>query len=82
MQGLLQHMRRRMITIASMLAVGLSAASASFAQGFPSKPLRIVVPAAAGGNLDLVSRSIAQKLSEQLGQQVLVENRPGGNYRV
>ncbi|SDZ70341.1 Tripartite-type tricarboxylate transporter, receptor component TctC [Variovorax sp. YR266] len=50
------------------------------ADSFPSRPLRIVVPAAAGGNLDLVSRNVAQKLSEQLGQQVIVENRPGGNY--
>lgn len=83
MQGMFQHTsRRRMITIASALTMGLSAAGASLAQSFPSKPLRIVVPAAAGGNLDLVSRSIAQKLSEQLGQQVLVENRPGGNYKV
>jgi tripartite-type tricarboxylate transporter receptor subunit TctC len=39
-----------------------------------------VVPAAAGGNLDLVSRNIAQRLSEQLGQPVVVENRAGGNY--
>ncbi len=49
------------------------------AQTFPTKPLRIVVPVAAGGNLDLVTRSVAQKLSEQLGQQVIVENRAGAN---
>ena len=60
----------------------LCALSGAFAQGFPARPLRIVVPAAAGGNLDLVTRNVAQKLSEQLGQQVIVENRPGGNYRV
>ena len=47
------------------------------AQGFPAKPIRIVVPVAAGGNLDLVTRTVAQKLTEQMGQQVIVENRPG-----
>jgi tripartite-type tricarboxylate transporter receptor subunit TctC len=49
------------------------------AQTFPAKPIRIVIPLAAGGNVDIVTRSIAQKLSEQLGQQVIVDNRPGGN---
>lgn len=73
---------RRAGLLASLLALGLSAAGASFAQAFPAKPLRIVVPAAAGGNLDLVTRNVAQKLSEQLGQPVIVENRPGGNYAI
>ena len=50
-----------------------------FAQAWPSKPLRIVVPLAAGGNMDMVTRTIAQKLGENLGQQVVVENRPGVN---
>jgi tripartite-type tricarboxylate transporter receptor subunit TctC len=54
----------------------------SAAELFPAKPLRIVVPAAAGGNLDLVMRNVAMKLSEQLGQQVIVDNKPGGNYMV
>ena len=49
------------------------------AQSFPSKSIRFIVPVAPGGNLDLVTRSIAQKLSEQMGQQVLVENRPGAS---
>ena len=49
------------------------------AQGFPSRAIRIIVPLSPGGNVDLVTRSLAPKLSEQLGQQVLVDNRPGGN---
>ena len=51
----------------------------SMAQGFPSRMLRIIVPLSAGGNQDIVARAIAQKLSEQLGQQIVVENRPSAS---
>ena len=59
-----------------MLAAVLIAAPA-FGQGFPSRPVQLVVPAAAGGTVDILSRDIAPALSEALGQPVLVENRPG-----
>lgn len=77
--------RRRRFTktavLMSLLApvLYIAGTAASPAQSFPSKPLRIVVPVAAGGNLDNVTRSVAQKLAEQLGQQVIVENRAGAN---
>jgi tripartite-type tricarboxylate transporter receptor subunit TctC len=52
------------------------AASSAFAQSFPSKPLKIVVPFGAGGVADLTARAVAQKLSESLGHSVVVDNKP------
>ena len=52
------------------------AASSAFAQSFPSKPLKIIVPFGAGGVADLTARAVAQKLSESLGQVVVIDNKP------
>ena len=62
----------------------LSTVSPSFAQNFPNKPIQIIVPVAAGGGTDLLARTLGQKVSEVLGQPVVIENRlgAGGNIGV
>lgn len=54
----------------------------AFGQGFPSKPLRLIVPAAAGGTVDMLARALSTPLSEGLGQPALVENRPGAGTNI
>lgn len=63
--------------VAAIVALGLHT-SVSFAQdGWPAKPITLIVPFAPGGNTDLLARTIAPKLGEKLGKSVIIENRPG-----
>jgi tripartite-type tricarboxylate transporter receptor subunit TctC len=55
------------------------ACSAAAAQQFPNRPVRFIIPQAAGGGVDIMTRAVAQKLTETWGQQVIVDNRPGAN---
>jgi len=67
------------------LALSLSIGTLSWAQpastDYPNKPIRIVAPSAAGGGFDLVARVLGSKLSEQMGQQFVVENRTDPDAR-
>ena len=69
------HTLRRHATCVALL---LLACSSAIAQPYPAKPVRVLVPFAAGGTFDLVARVISLRLSELWGQQVVVDNRPGG----
>lgn len=60
-----------------LLALACLCAVTAFAQGFPIKSIRLIVPYGPGGASDVLARALAQKLSESLGQQVVVENRTG-----
>lgn len=66
---------RRVLTVS---LVALAAASSVWAQAWPTKPIRLIVPFPAGGSTDVVARLIAEKISPALGQPVIVDNRGGG----
>ena len=59
------------------VALGLAIAGPALGQAFPTKPVRIVVPFAAGSATDIMARLLGDTLSKQWGQQVLIENRGG-----
>jgi tripartite-type tricarboxylate transporter receptor subunit TctC len=71
------NMNFRRAVALSLLALPLSMANAA-GETYPNKPIRMIIPFAPGGSTDVVFRILAPKLSEQLGQPVVVENRPGG----
>lgn len=74
--GLPDHPSGRVCVVIASFIMALVCATV-FAQSFPTRPVRLIVPSGAGGSPDLLGRLVAERLSEGLGQQVIVENRPG-----
>jgi len=73
---------RRLALLAPAILVLGAFATPARAAGYPAHPVKLVVPFPPGGPTDLVSRVIARKMSEELGQQVIVDNRPGANGNI
>src|SRR5690242_16587777 len=74
--------RRRFLHLAAAAVVLPSASRMAVAQAYPDRPVRVVVPYAPGGPTDVVTRLIAQKLSERSGKQFYVENIGGGGGNI
>jgi tripartite-type tricarboxylate transporter receptor subunit TctC len=72
-------MMNRISRLALSLLLALAAGS-SFAQNYPSKPVRIIVPFLPGGGVDVLARAFAQKFTEAWGQQFIVDNRAHASH--
>ena len=72
----------RQIGFAVAIVAALFTAAGASAQTYPSQPVRIIVPFAAGGAVDTLARMVASKLSESFGQPVIIENRPGAGGNI
>jgi len=68
--------------MAVIATLGLLVAAPAFAQQYPAKTIRLIVPFVAGGSADVLGRVLAQRLTQQYGQQMVVENRPGSGGHV
>src|SRR5262249_7442048 len=74
--------RRNFLHLAAGAAALPAVSRFAFAQAYPARPVRILVGFPAGGGADIVARLIGQWLSERLGQQFIIENRPGAGSNI
>ena len=74
--------RRKFLHLAAGAAALPAVSRIAQAQAYPSRPVRIIVPFAPAGSTDIVARLIGQWLSERLGQQFIIENRPGAGGNI
>jgi tripartite-type tricarboxylate transporter receptor subunit TctC len=74
--------RRQFLHLAAGAVAVPALSRTARAQTYPSRPVRLIVPVAAGGGTDIVARLIGQSLSERLGQQFIIENRPGAGTNI
>ena len=74
----MRNLRKTLVVLLGAF-IGLGIAAQTSAQTYPTRPIKLLVPFTAGGGTDLLARILAQKMSENLGQPILVENKPGGN---
>jgi tripartite-type tricarboxylate transporter receptor subunit TctC len=78
----MKRLRRQCLQLALAVAAAFALVRSAPALDYPTRPVRIIVAVAAGGGADIVARLAGQWLSERLGQQFLVENRPGGGTNI
>jgi tripartite-type tricarboxylate transporter receptor subunit TctC len=74
--------RRKFLHLAASAAALPAVTRIAWAQAYPTRPVRIIVPYAAGGGADIAARLIEQWLSERLGQQFVIDNRPGAGGNI
>ena len=79
---MIRTMHAYTLPAALTVALLLGAAASTMAQTYPAKPIRMIIPAAPGGGVDTIGRTVGQKMSESLGQPVVADNRAGAGTMI